>query len=44
MRDLVFRLYRSENFTDADLPLFIKAGYISAADYQELTGHEYREV
>ena len=44
MRDLVFGLYKSGNFTDADLPLFIKAGYISATDYQELTGHEYQEV
>lgn len=42
MRDLVMQYFRQGIFTIDDLPLFIQAEFISAADYKELTGQDYQ--
>lgn len=41
MRDLVISYYKQGLYDDDTMKLFVRVAYISAADYQELTGHEY---
>ena len=42
MRNLVMQFYKQGLYTIDDLPLFIKAEFISPDDYKELTGKEYQ--
>lgn len=41
MGEVVKMLYKNGYYRDDDLPLFIEVGWLTADDYQELTGHEY---
>lgn len=41
MRDLVMQYYKQGLFTIDDLDLFVKAEFISTADYKELTDQDY---
>lgn len=41
MGDVVKMLYQNGYYQEADLPLFIEVGWLTTADYQGLTGHEY---
>lgn len=41
MKDVIKMLYENGYYQNNDLPLFIEVGWLTADDYQQMTGTEY---